>query len=196
MFARLREFLRTHPSVRDALLWAVPALVFGALLRGCLLYYSPYAYWGADSRSYFDFAYKLFGEHYVSLIEKRRFLYPIFIAFVTLLPGAPLRWLPWIQHGLGLLTLVPFAYVVRKNFVFWQWWIVPVTLLYAGLPVVLWYEHELLGETLFFALVVWSFARWSAWVHAAPRERALRLWWAFFVPFAMLMLTKPAGRFF
>ncbi len=190
-----RAFLKAHPSLRDALVWVVPAVLFGALLRGCLLYYLPYAYWGADSRSYFDFAYKLLGEHYISLIEKRRFLYPIFIAFVTLLPGPPLRWLPWLQHGFGLLTLVPLAYVMRKSFCFWKWWIVPVTVLYAGLPVVLWYEHELLGETIFFALVIWSFAGWVAWVQASP-ERAGRLWWAFFVPFTLMLLTKPAGRFF
>jgi hypothetical protein len=196
MFTSLRRFLYTHPSVRDALLWAIPALLLGGLLRACLLYYFPYAYWGSDSRSYFDFSYKLFVEHYVSLVEKRRFLYPIFIACVTILPGSPLQWLAWIQHGFGLATLVPLAYVVRKNFVLWKWWIAPVTVLYAAHPVILWYEHELLAENVVFALVVWSFAGWTAWVHEPARARALRLWWVFFAPFALLILTRPAARFY
>jgi len=59
MFLKLREFLSRHPAVRDALLWAVPALLFGALLRGCFLWYSPYAYWGSDSRSYYGFTFQL-----------------------------------------------------------------------------------------------------------------------------------------
>ena len=35
------------------------------------------------------------------------------------------------------LTLVPLAYVVRRGLVHWRWWIMPVTLLYAGLPLTL-----------------------------------------------------------
>ena len=185
-----------YPAVRDALLWAIPALLFGAALRLMFLHYSPYAYWGSDSRSYYDFTHKLFVDYDLSLVEKRRFLYPIVMAAVTLLPGVPLQWVAWLQHGFGLLTLVPLAYVVRKNFSFWRWWVVPVTVVYAGLPVVLWYEHELLGETLFFALVVWAFAGWTAWIKEARLERATRLWWCFFVPFALFMLTKPSGRFY
>src|SRR4051794_38059236 len=127
MFDRVKLFLRRHPAVRDALLWALPALVVGLVLRACLLSYMPLAYWGSDSRSYFDFTYKLYVEHYISLVEKRRFLYPIFVALVALLPGTPLRWLAWVQHGFGLLTLIPVAYVVRKTFFQWRWWIVPIT---------------------------------------------------------------------
>jgi hypothetical protein len=194
-FARISRFFRRHPSVREALRWALPAMVFGGFLRACLLHYMPYAYWGADSRSYFDFSYKLFGEHYISLIEKRRFFYPIFVAFVTMLPGAPLKWLPWIQHAISLATLVPLGYVVRKNFVLWKWWIVPITLLYTAHPVILWYEHELLAENIFFALVIWSAAGWTAWAAEPPGTRSGRLWWWFFVPFALFILTRPAGRF-
>src|SRR4051812_21276936 len=87
MFDRVKLFLRRHPSVRDALLWGIPAFAVALALRACLLSYIPLAYWGSDSRSYFDFAYKLHVEHYISLVEKRRFLYPIFVGLVTLLPG-------------------------------------------------------------------------------------------------------------
>lgn len=195
MFAQARSFLARHPVLRDALLWAIPAIVFGALLRWLFLSYSPYAYWGSDSKSYFSFAHKLVTEYYISLDEKRRFVYPILMAPITLLPGATLKWVAWLQHGLGLLTLIPLAYIVRKTLVYWRWWVVPVTVAYAGMPMILWYEHELLGETIFFATLLWAFAGWVAWVKEDRVERAQKLFWWFFVPFALFILTKPSGRF-
>jgi hypothetical protein len=69
-----------------------------------------------------------------------------------------------------------------------------VTLLYAVLPIIVWYEHELLGDNVFFASIMWAFAGWVAWVSAASAEARARFWW-FFVPFACFMLTRGAGRF-
>jgi hypothetical protein len=195
MPASLRSFFVRHPLLRDALLWAIPAIIVGAILRGILLSYLPYAFWGADSRSYYSFAHKVISEFYVSLDEKRRYLYPMLMLPVSLLPGAPLRWIALLQHALGVATLVPLAYVVRKSFVHWRLWIVPVTVLFASLPVVIWYEQELLGETLFFAALLWAFAGWVAWVGEERGERTRRLFWWFFVPFAIFLLTKPSGRF-
>src|SRR5262249_3885932 len=107
----------------------------------------------------------------------------------------PLRWLPILQHTFGWITLVPLAYVVRKTLVTWRLWIVPVTVVYAGLPIAVWVEHELLGDHLFIALFLWSFAGWVAWVSQESRARAHRMFWLFLVPFALFILTKPAGRF-
>jgi len=196
MFARFRRFLETHPSLRTAIRWSVPALLVGALLRLLLLSYLPYAYWGSDSRSYYSFANMLLGEGYVSLDEKRRFLYPILMVPVSLLPGLPpLQWLALAQHAFGLATIVPLAYVARRSFVTWKAWIVPITLIYAGTPMFIWYEHELLGETVFFGLLVWAFAGWCAWINETRPERARRLFWLFFIPLALFLLTKPSGRF-
>jgi hypothetical protein len=192
---RLRSFFARYPVVREALLWALPAIAFGAVLRLLLLSYLPYAYWGSDSRSYFSFAHMLLEKGYVSLDEKRRYLYPILLVPVSALPGAPLRWLAWFQHGLGLATIVPLAYVMRKTLAHWRWWIVPVTLVWSGMPMVLWYEHELLGENVFFAAIVWAIAGWCAWVNEARLARAQRLFWWFFVPFGLFLITKPSGRF-
>ena len=195
MPAALRLFFSRHPLLRDALCWAMPALIIGAGLRLLLLSYLPYAFWGADSRSYFSFAHRLVTELYVSLDEKRRFLYPILMLPISLLPGSPLRWVAILQHAFGVASLIPLAYVVRKCFVHWRLWIVPITALFAGLPIVLWYEHELLGENIFFAMLLWAFAGWTAWVNEERLERSRRLFWCFFVPFALFILTKPSGRF-
>ena len=196
MSSALRQFWQRHPSVRDAVRWALPALLFAFVLRALLLSYSPYAYWGSDSRSYYDFTYKLYTEHYFSLVEKRRFLYPIFVAIVNALPGSTLRWLALIQHAFGILTLIPIAYAIRKTCLHWRWWIIPVTLIYAGMPVLFWYEHELLAETLLFNTAAWAFAGWIAWASEESRARAARLWWCFLLPFACLILIKPSARFF
>lgn len=193
--ARIQRFLRLHPLLRETLQWAMPAMVFGAVLRALLVSYLPYAFWGPDARSFYKFPHTLLTEHYVSFPEKRRFLYPLLMVPVSLLPGAPLRWLPLFQHALGLLTVLPFAYLVRKTMVHWRLWMLPATLFFAGFPLFVWYEHELLGETLFFDTLVWTFAGWAAWVGEKRIERSRRLFWWFFVPFALFLATKPSGRF-
>ena len=192
---RLQDFFRRHPFVRDAFLWALPALVFGAVLRALFVSYLPYAFWGADSRSNYYFAHKLISHGAISLGDKRRYLYPILMVPVSLLPGGALRWLPLFQHTLGLATLLPLAYVVRKTLRFWRLWIVPVTVIYAGLPVVVWCEHELLQEAVFFMAFTWAFAGWAAWVGQEEVERSRWLFWWFLVPFVLFILNKPSGRF-
>jgi len=194
MFARLRAFIRRHPLVRDALLWALPAIVLGGVLRWMLTSYLPYAYWGSDSRSYFSFAELLLDSGKISLYDKRRYLYPIYLLPVSMLPGATLKWVAWIQHLGGLLTLVPLAYCVRKAFTGWKAWIIPVTVLYAGMPILLWYEHELLAETFFFHGFVWLIAGWMAFANPGPGRAGANFWW-FFGSLALVILIKPAGRF-
>lgn len=192
----MSRFTARHPLVRDALLWAVPALIFGAVLRLLLLHYSPYAYWGSDSRSFFGFTNGVMTDFHWSLQEKRRYLYPIFLLPVTLLPGATLKALAWIQAGLGLATVVAFSYFVRRVFAGWKILIVPLTVLYAGLPPFLWYEHELIADSILFDCVVWAMAGWVAWVSQRDAARARHLWWVFFVPLAIMVLSKPSVKFF
>lgn len=191
---QLRRFLRSHPALRDALWWVLPALVVGAILRWLLLSYLPYVNWHADSNSYFSCAEHLLKDRHLALDEKRRFVYPLLLAPLAALPGSTLRWVAWFQHGFGLLTLLPLAYCVRKIFFAWRWWIIPVTTIYAALPMILWFEHELLAEAFFFAAFVWTMAGWLAWTGATPARRP-RLWWCFYIPFFLLVLTKPAARF-
>jgi hypothetical protein len=194
--ADVTAFFRRHPLLRDALLWAIPALLVGLALRLVLLSYSPYAYWGADSRSFFGFTNGVLNEFYFSINEKRRYLYPLFVFPLTFLPGGTLRALAWVQAGMGVLTILPFAYFIRRVFVGWKWLIVPLTVLFAGIPIFLWNEHELIAEAVFFNGIVWALAGWAAWVSQRDPDRARRLWWAFFVPFAIIVLTKPSLKFY
>jgi hypothetical protein len=191
---KIRTFLARHPLLRDVLLWSVPALLIGAVLRLILIHTSPYAFWGADSRSFMGFTNGVLTDFYFSINEKRRYLYPLFLFPVSLLPGGTLRWLAWIQAGLGLASIFPLAYMVRKIFVGWKMWIVPVTVLYAGMPVFMWFEHELIAESVFFQGMVWSLGGWVAWVMQKDARRARLLWWWFLVPLAIMLLTKPSGK--
>src|SRR6476469_7882242 len=119
-----RPPLTRDPFVMAALRWSIPALILGLFLRLLFLRHLPYAFWGADSRSYFSFAQRLLVTHEISLDAKRRYLYPIFLLPIAALPGAALRWLACIQHLLGLLSVWPLAYLLRRSFVYWRLWIV------------------------------------------------------------------------
>lgn len=191
----IARFLSRHPLVRDALIWVIPALIVGAVLRALLLYYAPYAYWGSDSRSFMGFSHGVLTEFYFSINEKRRYLYPIFLLPLSVLPGGTLKWLNGIQILFGLATLIPLAYLVRRTFAAWRWLIIPTTALLAGLPVFIWYEHEMIADSVIFNLLIWSIAGWVAWVSQANACRARKFWWWFFVPFTLLLLTKPSGKF-
>ncbi len=197
MSGRFSSIRARHPAAVDAVVWAVPAILFGLGLRLLLSSVQPYAYWGSDSESYFTFTYRLLTEGVGSIPEKRRYVYPLLLLPAGLLPGAALSWVLVFQHAWGLVTIIPFVYVVRKVFVRWRWWVVPVSVVYAGMPILLWYEHELLGETFFFTTLVWAFAAWIAWVGRIERGDLGRVaWWVFFAALALCVLTKPAGRFF
>ncbi len=194
---RIKRLISRHPAVMDALIWALPAILIGLALRVIFLAYHPLAYWGSDSESYFSFAYRLLHEGILSIPEKRRYVYPLLLLPVSVLPGSVLGWLAIFQHAMGLLTLLPLAYAIRKIFAAWKCWIVPLTVIYAGMPIVLWYEHELLGEAFFFATLIWAFAAWVAWVSRIERkDPAPDVWWIFLACLALCVLTKPAARFF
>jgi hypothetical protein len=189
-------FFERHPMLRDALLWSLPALVFGLMLRGLLLHYSPFAYWGKDSESYFNFAFDLQTRGTIGFDAKRRFIYPLFLLPVSLLPGSTLRWVAWLQHFIGLASLLPLGYVIRRSLVSWRLAIVPVTLFYTSIPILLWTEHEVIAETIFVSAIPWAMAGWVAWVSQTDRQRGCRLWWLFFAAYAVVVLTKPSARFF
>ena len=193
---RLRDAWRRHPLLRDAVLWSVPALIVGAILRLLILSYSPYAYWGSDSQSFFEFTNNVLTKFTFGINQKRQYLYPIFLLPITMLPGGTLRNLAWIQALIGLLTVLPFAYIIRRAFVGWKWIVIPLTLLFVGLPVFLWYEHELIGDSMMFFGLIWAMGGWAAWTSQSNPARARFLWWTFLVPFAVIVLSKPSVKFF
>ena len=141
-------------TFRQLLLLALPALLVGFVLRVALIVALPQGYFGSDSHSYYEFAHQLYDHGVIYLNEKRRWLYPLFLAFWDGFPMPGWSLVPLIQHATGLLTIVGIgwcsAQLVERPKV-----VVPlVTTLAALWPRMLWYEHEFIAESLFLAAFV------------------------------------------
>lgn len=144
-----------HPALRQLLLYCLPALLVGFALRAAVMWSMPYAFIQYDSSDFFETTWRWLykGEFYVHY--RRSYLTPYLFSLPCLLPGPGLVWIAIAQHALGLLAVVLAGALVRLWFGFWKVAIIPVTLLFAASPMVVWYEHTVLGETqyLFFALL-------------------------------------------
>jgi len=135
--------------------WCLPALVVGAVLRVMLWIDLPFALLHDDTPDYLSTTNGLLHHGELSVHEKKTFLYPLFLTAHTLLPIPALRTLPLTQHALGLAVVLLVGGLVQAWCRKWRWWIVPITLLTAANPYLLWYEHTLMAESLFvFATVV------------------------------------------
>ena len=144
----LKSLLKPEEITFSQLLWlALPSLLFGLLVRASLMHAIPVGYFGDDSFSYYEFSQRFFDEGIVDLNEKRRWLYPIFLAFVDFFPVPGWSVVPLLQHLVGLFTVLGIGWcsaqlVIRPRIV------VPlVTLLAASWPRMLWYEHEFIAES-------------------------------------------------
>ena len=143
-------FFSVRPvSFKQLLLLVAPAIAVGFLVRALLIAAIPQGYFGADSGSYYEFT-SLFWNHNVlfDLNEKRRWFYPIFLFFTSVLPIPPWYSVPLIQHCLGLLSILGIgwscAQVVNRPRL-----VVPFVGLICSLwPRTIWYEHEFIAESL------------------------------------------------
>ena len=149
MKMRMWFFSATPVSFKQLILLVAPAIVVGFLVRALLLVAIPQGYFGADSASYYEFT-SLFWNHdkLFDLNEKRRWLYPIFLFFTSVLPIPPWYSVPLIQHVLGLLSILGIgwscAQVVSRPRI-----VVPFVALICSLwPRMIWYEHEFIAESL------------------------------------------------
>ena len=134
------------PSLRELLLWCLPALLCGGIVRALLLAHFPYGYVHPDTPDFLVTADRFLNHHRFVLHGKKAFLGPILFLLPMLLKIPSLLFIPWSQHLFGLLYTVLAGALVRCWTVFWKWWIVPATLLATLNPAVLWYEHTLISE--------------------------------------------------
>lgn len=178
-------------TFRQLLVLVLPALLVGFLIRAALMIAVPEGYFGSDSNSYYEFSHRLLGDGVVDLNEKRRWLYPVFLALLDGLPGPAWSLVPFIQHLVGLLTVLGIGWcsalvVVRPRIV------VPlVALLAAVWPRMLWYEHEFIAESLLLAAFV-------AVISLLLTPGIVRSRWgliALMLAFTLLAGMKGAGRF-
>jgi hypothetical protein len=180
----------TPLTFRRCLLLCLPALIVGTLLRFSVVSTLPEGFYGPDSNSYFSTAKRLWNERKWSVGEKRRWVYPIFLAALPPLPGTPSRIVPVAQHVCGLASLLGVGWIVghatRRRAI----WVPIVTTLAAIWPLLLWYEQEIQAEALFASAYILAVAA------IFPTERlreGRRLMW-FLLAAAFVVALKPHGR--
>ena len=134
------------PSLRELLLWCLPALLCGAFVRALLLIHFPYGYVHPDTPDFLVTADRFLNHHRFVLHGKKAFLGPILFLLPMIFKIPSLLFIPWAQHFFGLIYTVLVGALVRCWTVLWKWWIIPITLLATLNPAVLWYEQTLISE--------------------------------------------------
>jgi hypothetical protein len=154
----LRRFF-AQPQVREFLLWCLPALVVGFAIRAVLMAQLPYAIYHDDSGDLLVTSNSWLTQHRFEIHGKKTFLVPLIYLALALLHIPILLAVPLLQHLAGLVFIVMVGLLCRLWFAHWRWFILPITLLMAIDPALLWYEHLLMAETAYvFTLVLVALA--------------------------------------
>lgn len=191
MTASSAELQQPHLTLRRCFWLCLPALVIGAIIRLSYLAAVPEVFYGTDSNSYFVTAHSVYLDHHFDLPPKRRYVYPV------LLLGAPpipfcntVQIVAAVQHFAGLCIIFGIGWVtghlVRRPMI----WVPLITLFPACWPRMIYYEHEMICETLLIAAFVATVAV------AVPRNGLAtdrRLIW-FCLLALLIVAVKPAGR--
>jgi len=187
----IRRFLG-DPRLRQLIRWCLPALIIGLLLRVVVTISMPYGYTQYDSADFLTTPRMFLTQHQLHINGKRSFLTPVLFSIPFALPVPALLTIPAAQHAMGLVGILVTGAIVQLWFKRWKWFIIPATLLVAANPMIIWYEHSLLGEAQyqFFALVV-ALAG-SVWV-----RRPTRLHFRLFMASLVLVTgTRLEGKVF
>lgn len=174
-------------------LWlSLPALIIGAVLRISLLAAIPEGCYSPDGGSYFEATHYYFNKGKLKFGEKRRWLYPVLLMGVSSFHhiASPVRMVPILQHALGLATIAGVGWVAGNLTRSPRLWVPVATIVTALWPQMLYYEHEIVAETVFLAAFVFTLA--LAMPLGSLNQRS-RLFWFLFA--AMIVVAiKPHGR--
>ncbi len=140
----------------ELLRWCLPALLVGLALRAALTWSMPYGYVQYDSSDYLITVDRFIEDHHFFIHDKRSYLTPLLFSAAFLLPVPALITIAAAQHFMGLIATVLVGALVRLWFRFWKIAIIPITVLFAASPWIIWYEHTIMGEAqyLFFTLIM------------------------------------------
>lgn len=174
---------------RTCVLLCLPALLLAVWLRVLAMQAAPEAYVNGDSNSYIGPAYSLWEEGRFDISEKRRWLYPIFLMPLPLLPGNMLQAVAVIQHLAGLAAIVAIGWITAHICRAPRFSVPAVTLLVAASPRMLWYEHQAVADSLVLPLFVLALAL----LFPLYNVREKRLPWVVFFC-ALTVGLKPHGK--
>ncbi len=127
----------------------LPALLLGLALRVALTVALPYGIYHDDTPDFLTTPDRLLHDHRFELHSKKTFLVPVVFTIPFLLHVPALVFIPVLQHVLGLVMVGMIGLLIRLWFRAWKIFILPLTLLAAANPFLLWYEHTLMAESLF-----------------------------------------------
>jgi hypothetical protein len=199
---------RNRDAFREALVWCLPALLIGGWLRIELLHgWQAGLYFGPDSGSYWESAFRFTQGGDFDVSGKRPWLYPALVWLASHGPISPAFSVTLLQQFAAWLSIVALGALVRVVLPWWKWFIIPTTVLYAGQPEILYWGHVLIADSLFISLTVtvalvvafyWQQPSWH-WLAVAmvlvflamalrPVGRAL---WLTCIPIALLVPGLP-----
>lgn len=169
---------------------AAPALAIAVALRLALSCAQPAAYFQYDTHDYLLTADLWFSEGEFKIHKKRTPLYPLFLLGATAIPVPAAVLVPALQHLLGVGAVLAAAYLAASWFGNRRWVILGASLPLAVNPLVLWYEHALLAESIFVALVLFAGLAGTRYARAPGR------WTLAFFLFAAAMaaIARPEGK--
>ena len=185
---------RFSPGLRRALsdrglhefLWyCVPGVLTGLILRAWLTVAMPYGYYHPDTHDFMTTIYYLKVHHHFTIHGKTTFLTPVLYTIPFLLHVPALILIPLAQHLRGLLLILMIGALGRLWFTFWRWLIVPLTVLAAIQPAMIFWEHTLMSES--------GFVFCAVALALAGTCFALRpSWWTFGCVLAAMFLVAAA----
>lgn len=162
------------------------------VLRAYVLWHFPAAFTHDDTASTLETAHLLLNKAAFATEGKKTLLVPAIYCIPALLGIPILAFAAAVQHALGVLLVFVCGLLVRAWFRHWRSLVIPVTLIIALHPVLLWYEHVALAETYaVFAAATVALVAWLFW--RAPS------YWTLAMLFAALFLiatARPEGNLF
>jgi hypothetical protein len=176
---------------RELLVWCLLALVLGAWLRCELLNgWRAGLYFGPDSGSYWEAAFRFTQGGGFDVSGKRPWLYPVIVWLAGHGPISPAFSVALLQHACSWLSILALGALIRSVVPGWKWFIIPATVLYAGQPEILYWGHVLIADSLFISLtLVIALVVTLYWQRPAWRWLALVI-----VLLFLAMALRPVGR--
>lgn len=135
--------------LHEFLWYCVPGVLTGLVLRAWLMIVWPYGYYHPDTHDFLTTIYVLKAHHHFSVHGKTTFLTPVLYTIPFLLHIPALLLIPLAQHLRGLLLILFVGGLARLWFTFWRWLIIPLTMLAALQPGMIFWEHTLMSESGF-----------------------------------------------
>ena len=135
--------------MHEVLWYCVPGVFAALVLRTALMAAMPFGYYHPDTHDFMATAFTFVTKHRWVVHGKTTFLTPL-LYLLAFLPKVPALFVvPAAQHARGLLMVMMVGALARLWFRFWRWWILPLTVLAAMQPAVIFWEHALTSESAF-----------------------------------------------